>query len=85
MRCLFSVSHALSEFYVDSGSLPLVDFDVGPSWAGLIPISGALNETRKVHFKFIGKLRRLLWLTGGLIRFPVVLLALPSGSDRKSR
>jgi carboxypeptidase D len=39
----------LSEFYVDGTTLPLVDFDVGPSWAGLIPISGAANETRKVR------------------------------------
>lgn len=68
---------ALLEFYVDGTTLPLVDFDVGPSWAGLIPISGVANETRKVH------LHRLLWLS--LIYFSAVLLALPSGSDRKSR
>ncbi|KAG1741356.1 Alpha/Beta hydrolase protein [Suillus lakei] len=36
-----------SEFYVNGRSLPLVDFDVGPSWAGLLPISNSLNETRK--------------------------------------
>lgn len=54
MHCPFFFPHALSEFYVDGGSLPLVDFDVGPSWAGLIPISGAPNETRKVHFKLLG-------------------------------
>jgi len=38
-----------SEFYVDGRSIPDVDFDVGPSWSGLIPISGAANETRKVQ------------------------------------
>ena len=27
-----------------------VPFDAGPSWAGLIPISGAQNETRKLFF-----------------------------------
>lgn len=26
-----------------------MNFDVGPSWAGLMPISGAPNETRKVQ------------------------------------
>jgi carboxypeptidase D len=45
-----SSSHALSEFYVDGTTLPLVKFDVGPSWSGLIPISAAANETRKVQF-----------------------------------
>jgi carboxypeptidase D len=49
MCCPFSLSHAFSEFYVDGYTLPLVEFDVGPSWAGLIPISGAANETRKVR------------------------------------
>jgi carboxypeptidase D len=44
----FSSSHALPEFYVNGATLPLVNFDVGPSWSGLIPISGAANETRKV-------------------------------------
>ena len=28
----------------------LVNFDAGPSWAGLMPISSALNETRKLFF-----------------------------------
>ncbi|KAG6826321.1 hypothetical protein H0H92_000322 [Tricholoma furcatifolium] len=36
-----------SEFYVDGTSIPEVDFDVGPSWAGLLPISGNANETRE--------------------------------------
>ena len=27
-----------------------VNFDAGPSWAGLMPISGAKNETRKLFF-----------------------------------
>ena len=44
-----TLSHAFLEFYVDGNTLPLVEFDVGPSWAGLIPISGAANETRKVR------------------------------------
>jgi len=35
-------------FYVDGTTIPEVDWDVGPSWAGLLPISGDKNETRKV-------------------------------------
>jgi carboxypeptidase D len=42
------VSNTLLEFYVDGTSIPLVNFDVGPSWSGLIPISSSPNETRKV-------------------------------------
>ncbi|KAL5512219.1 hypothetical protein ACEPAG_3504 [Sanghuangporus baumii] len=41
-----------SEFFVDGASLPEVDFDIGPSWAGLLPISGNANETRKLFFWF---------------------------------
>jgi carboxypeptidase D len=38
----------LLEFYVNGATIPLVNFDVRPSWSGLIPISSAANETRKV-------------------------------------
>ncbi|GJJ06140.1 hypothetical protein Clacol_000329 [Clathrus columnatus] len=41
-----------AEFFVDGTSLPDVTFDVGPSWSGLLPISGAKNETRKLFFWF---------------------------------
>ena len=40
---------AASAFFVDGSTIPLVDFDIGPSWAGLLPISAAKNETRKVR------------------------------------
>jgi len=43
-----SLIYVCAEFYVDGTSLPLVDFDVGPSWAGLLPISNSPNETRQV-------------------------------------
>lgn len=39
-------------FYVDGTTIPDVDWDVGPSWAGLLPISGDRNETRKVDAPF---------------------------------
>lgn len=38
----------LLEYYVNGATIPEVNFDVGPSWAGLIPISDEPNETRKV-------------------------------------
>ena len=39
-------------FYVDGTTIPDVDWDVGPSWAGLLPISGDALETRKVSLFF---------------------------------
>jgi len=41
-------SDDLPDFYVDGATIPLVNFDVGSSWSGLIPISSAANEKRKV-------------------------------------
>lgn len=43
---------AAAQFHVPGTSLPDVDFDVGDSWSGLMPISGAANETRKLFFWF---------------------------------
>ncbi|KAG1800309.1 Alpha/Beta hydrolase protein [Suillus plorans] len=59
-----------SEFYVDGKSLPLVDFDVGPSWAGLLPISNSPNETHQLFFWFFppgpqGSLDDLIFWTNG--------------------
>ncbi|KAL0948943.1 hypothetical protein HGRIS_009048 [Hohenbuehelia grisea] len=41
-----------SAFFVDGKSIPEVDFDIGPSWSGLIPISNRTGETRKLFFWF---------------------------------
>ncbi|KAA1473927.1 alpha/beta-hydrolase [Dentipellis sp. KUC8613] len=41
-----------AEFLVDGKSIPEVDFDVGPSYSGLLPISGDQSETRKLFFWF---------------------------------
>ncbi|KAH8999467.1 hypothetical protein EDB92DRAFT_1941101 [Lactarius akahatsu] len=38
------------QFFVDGTTIPEVNFDVGPSWAGLIPISAAPDESRKLFF-----------------------------------
>ena len=39
-------------FVVDGTALPNVTFDVGESYAGLLPISNAPNETRQLYFWF---------------------------------
>ncbi|KAM6489316.1 Alpha/Beta hydrolase fold [Amanita muscaria] len=60
-----------SHFWVNGTSIPFVDWDVGPSWAGLLPISSAADETRKLFFWFFppaegGCLDDLiLWTNGG--------------------
>ncbi|KAF8335894.1 uncharacterized protein EI90DRAFT_2912314 [Cantharellus anzutake] len=40
------------KYHVDGKKIPDVDFDVGDSWAGLMPISANKNETRKLFFWF---------------------------------
>ena len=42
------VNRGTLAFYVNGTSIPEVDWDIGPSWAGLLPISGNANETRQV-------------------------------------
>lgn len=39
-------------YAVNGTSLPDTDFDIGESYAGLLPISGAANETRELFFWF---------------------------------
>ncbi|KZT35222.1 alpha/beta-hydrolase [Sistotremastrum suecicum HHB10207 ss-3] len=58
------------EFYVQGDKIPLVDFDVGPSWAGLLPISSEPHETRKLFFWFYppgpdGSVDDLIFWTNG--------------------
>ncbi|KAI0368444.1 alpha/beta-hydrolase [Pilatotrama ljubarskyi] len=60
----------LAEFYVDGRSIPDVDWDVGPSWSGLLPISSDPKETRKLFFWFFppgpqGSLDDLIFWTNG--------------------
>lgn len=62
---------AASAFYVDGKTIPDVGWDIGPSWAGLLPISGDENETRELFFWFFppGPLGRsdslTIWTNGG--------------------
>ncbi|KAI0951764.1 hypothetical protein AcV7_007768 [Taiwanofungus camphoratus] len=64
------VINGIVEFYVDGSSIPLVDFDVGPSWSGLLPISNRRDETRLLFFWFFppgpqGSLDDLIFWTNG--------------------
>ncbi|TFK88356.1 alpha/beta-hydrolase [Polyporus arcularius HHB13444] len=59
-----------SEFFVDGTTIPDVDWDIGPSWSGLLPISSDPNETRKLFFWFFppgpqGSLDDLIFWTNG--------------------
>lgn len=40
-------------FAVDGTKIPDVDFDIGESYAGLLPISDKANETRKLYFWYV--------------------------------
>lgn len=40
------------KFVVDGTAIPEVNFDIGESYAGLLPISQASNETRQLFFWF---------------------------------
>ncbi|KAI0655251.1 alpha/beta-hydrolase [Cubamyces menziesii] len=59
-----------SAFYVDGTTIPDVNWDIGPSWSGLMPISSHPNETRKLFFWFFppgpeGSLDDLIFWTNG--------------------
>ncbi|KIM92983.1 hypothetical protein OIDMADRAFT_46481 [Oidiodendron maius Zn] len=59
------------KFFVDGNSLPDIPFDVGDSYAGLLPISKNANETRELFFWFFPsrndavKDEVTIWLQGG--------------------
>ncbi len=46
------LNNATQKFAVDGTKIPDVDFDVGESYAGLVPISSDVNEERKLFFWF---------------------------------
>ena len=48
-RARFLYIPRFAEFYVNGSAIPDVDFNIGPSWEGLLPISADPNETRKVR------------------------------------
>lgn len=63
------------EFSVNGSAIPDVDFDAGESYAGLLPISKAANETRELYFWFYPSTNELasdeilIWLNGGVSDF----------------
>lgn len=71
----FSNSTYLNEkskpFAVNGTNFPLLDFDIGESYAGLLPISSQANETRKLFFWFFPSKNPAstdeiaIWLNGG--------------------
>lgn len=59
------------QFVVDGTAIPDVSFDIGESYAGLLPISGDPNETRKLFFWFFPTTNAnpqeeiTIWFNGG--------------------
>ncbi|PSN72191.1 alpha/beta-hydrolase [Corynespora cassiicola Philippines] len=59
------------EFEVNGTGIPEVPFDVGESYAGLLPISDSADETRKLFFWFFPTINPdqpkeiVIWLNGG--------------------
>lgn len=59
------------EFAVNGTAIPDVDFDVGESYAGLLPTSQKLNETGQLYFWYFPSQNPLaqdeitIWLNGG--------------------
>lgn len=64
-------SAAARKFYVDGSKLPFVEFDAGPSYAGLLPLTSDPNENRKFFFWFwpsrqlVGNDDLTFWTNGG--------------------
>ncbi len=60
-----------TDYYVNGTTIPDVEFDVGPSWAGLLPISNMTNESRQLFFWYFpsqsieGVNDLIIWLNGG--------------------
>jgi carboxypeptidase D len=58
-------------FSVDGRAIPDVDFDIGESYAGLLPISSDANEPRQLYFWYFPSMNPLaekevtIWLNGG--------------------
>jgi carboxypeptidase D len=46
------LTNKTEKFAVDGTAIPEVKFDIGESYAGLLPISQAANETRELYFWF---------------------------------
>ncbi|KAI0265296.1 alpha/beta-hydrolase [Gloeopeniophorella convolvens] len=60
-----------TQFHVNGKTIPEVDFDVGDSWSGLLPISSDPHETRKLFFWYFPPTAQgndndlIFWTNGG--------------------
>jgi Serine carboxypeptidase len=61
---------------VNGSAIPDVNFDIGESYAGLLPISSKANETSELYFWFVPSENPaacdeiLIWLNGGVCGEP---------------
>jgi carboxypeptidase D len=68
------LSNQIVEFAVNGTGIPDVDFDLGESYAGLLPIGDA-NDANQLYFWFFpstnpaAEKEIAIWLTGG-VRYP---------------
>ncbi|MCJ1471478.1 hypothetical protein MMC13_000117 [Lambiella insularis] len=65
------LTNSTKKFVVNGNAIPDVDFDIGESYAGLLPISSDPAETRELYFWFFPSENALagdeilIWLNGG--------------------
>lgn len=65
------LNNATQKFVVNGSAIPEVDFDIGESYAGLLPISDDPNETRQLYFWFFPSSNPaaseeiVIWFNGG--------------------
>ncbi|MCJ1388992.1 hypothetical protein MMC18_001845 [Xylographa bjoerkii] len=65
------LTNKTAKFVVDGNGIPDVNFDIGESYAGLLPISSSPDETRELYFWFfpsenaLASDEILIWLNGG--------------------
>lgn len=68
-----SLTH-YTEYVVNGTAIPDVNFDIGESYAGLMPLTADANETRELFFWFFPSENVaaddeiLIWLNGGVSR-----------------
>ncbi|KAK3070118.1 hypothetical protein LTR53_011018 [Teratosphaeriaceae sp. CCFEE 6253] len=65
------LTNSTQKFEVNGTAIPDIPFDIGESYAGLLPISGASNETKELYFWFFPSTNPdageeiTIWLNGG--------------------
>ncbi|KAK5076238.1 hypothetical protein LTS08_006865 [Lithohypha guttulata] len=65
------LNNATQKFVVNGSAIPDVNFDIGESYAGLLPISDNPNESRQLYFWFVPSINPAasdeitIWFNGG--------------------